>query len=122
MSLQAGAQPPCGALLTRLPPSRLASPPMQVCLFGSRSEYVMSGSDDGAIFAWNFGSGRVLNVLPGDRMVSCVQVRLQAGGWAGRLGQWVSSTLGQWVSWTLGQWVSWTLRQWVSCTLGQVAW
>ena len=49
----------------------------QVALMGPHSEFVLSGSDDGHIFAWDRASGRLLNILRGggdatDAGVLCV--------------------------------------------------
>ncbi len=45
----------------------------QVCLLGSRDEYVASGSDDGRIFVWDRFNGRLVNMLSSDdQNVSCV--------------------------------------------------
>ncbi|CAG8463613.1 6420_t:CDS:2 [Ambispora leptoticha] len=42
--------------------------------FGDRSQYVMSGSDDRRIFVWDKKTGRVINLLIGDRkVVNCIQ-------------------------------------------------
>ncbi|ORY79409.1 WD40-repeat-containing domain protein [Protomyces lactucae-debilis] len=37
-----------------------------VCYYGMDDEYVMSGSDDGALFIWDRGSGKVMNILKCD--------------------------------------------------------
>ena len=39
---------------------------MQVCLLGSRDEFVTSGSDDGRIFIWSRHTGRLVNILTSD--------------------------------------------------------
>lgn len=46
----------------------------QISFFGSKSEYVISGSDDGNIFIWNSKSGEVVNMLHGDNVgaVNCL--------------------------------------------------
>ncbi|KAF9149812.1 DDB1- and CUL4-associated factor 6 [Linnemannia schmuckeri] len=42
--------------------------------YGPNSEFVMSGSDDGRIFFWNKKTGKLLNVVRGDkRVVNCLQ-------------------------------------------------
>ncbi|KAJ3286613.1 DDB1- and CUL4-associated factor 6 [Borealophlyctis nickersoniae] len=42
--------------------------------YGGRSEFILSGSDDGRIFIWDKGTGNVKAVLMGDqRVVNCVQ-------------------------------------------------
>ncbi|KAF9133480.1 DDB1- and CUL4-associated factor 6 [Mortierella sp. 14UC] len=42
--------------------------------YGPNSEFVMSGSDDGRIFVWNKKTGRLVNVVRGDkRVVNCLQ-------------------------------------------------
>ncbi|CAG8553047.1 8361_t:CDS:2 [Paraglomus occultum] len=42
--------------------------------FGGRSEYVMSGSDDGRIFVWEKLTGKLVNLMMGDRrVVNCIQ-------------------------------------------------
>eukprot|EP00698_Gefionella_okellyi_P020936 TRINITY_DN6667_c1_g1_i1.p1 TRINITY_DN6667_c1_g1~~TRINITY_DN6667_c1_g1_i1.p1 ORF type:complete len:555 (-),score=87.61 TRINITY_DN6667_c1_g1_i1:9-1673(-) len=42
--------------------------------YGSRSEFILSGSDDGRIFFWEKSSGRIVNVLKGDRhVVNCIK-------------------------------------------------
>ncbi|KAG0199663.1 DDB1- and CUL4-associated factor 6 [Mortierella sp. GBA30] len=42
--------------------------------FGPNSEFVMSGSDDGRIFFWDKVTGKILNVVKGDRsVVNCLQ-------------------------------------------------
>ena len=46
---------------------------VQVCLMGSRDEFVASGSDDGRIFIWDRISGRLINMLTSDdQNVTCV--------------------------------------------------
>lgn len=46
---------------------------LQICLLGSRDEFVVSGSDDGRVFIWDQASGRLVNMLSSDdRNVSCV--------------------------------------------------
>jgi len=46
---------------------------VQVCLLGSRDEFVASGSDDGRIFVWDRFNGRLVNMLSSDdQNVSCV--------------------------------------------------
>ena len=46
---------------------------VQVCLLGSRDEFVASGSDDGRIFVWDRFTGRLVNMLSSDdQNVSCV--------------------------------------------------
>ena len=53
---------------------------------GLRSEYVVSGSDDGRIFIWCTRSGALVNVLAGEQGASCVQVGARAParhGWVG---------------------------------------
>ena len=46
---------------------------LQICLLGSRDQFVVSGSDDGRIFIWDQFSGRLVNMLSADdRNVSCV--------------------------------------------------
>ena len=39
---------------------------VQICLMGSRDEFVTSGSDDGRIFIWSHHTGRLVNVLTSD--------------------------------------------------------
>lgn len=39
---------------------------VQVCLVGSRDEFVTSGSDDGRIFIWSRHTGRLVNILTSD--------------------------------------------------------
>ncbi|CAG8523024.1 7308_t:CDS:2 [Paraglomus brasilianum] len=42
--------------------------------FGGRSEYIMSGSDDGRIFVWEKSTGKLVNLMMGDRrVVNCIQ-------------------------------------------------
>ncbi|KAF9944437.1 DDB1- and CUL4-associated factor 6, partial [Mortierella alpina] len=42
--------------------------------FGPNSEFIMSGSDDGRIFFWDKLTGKILNVIKGDRsVVNCLQ-------------------------------------------------
>ncbi|CAG8493402.1 4493_t:CDS:2 [Ambispora gerdemannii] len=42
--------------------------------FGNQSQYIMSGSDDRRIFVWDKKTGRVVNILTGDRkVVNCIQ-------------------------------------------------
>ncbi|KAG0226284.1 DDB1- and CUL4-associated factor 6 [Actinomortierella wolfii] len=42
--------------------------------YGPNSEFIMSGSDDGRIFFWNKMTGKIENVIPGDRqVVNCLQ-------------------------------------------------
>jgi len=44
-----------------------------VSFFGPRSEYVMSGSDDGRIFIWEKDTAKLIHVLKGDEdIVNCV--------------------------------------------------
>jgi len=44
-----------------------------VTLLGGRSEFVVSGSDDGHVFVWDFDTGAIVNILLGDDVgVSCV--------------------------------------------------
>jgi WD40 repeat protein len=44
-----------------------------VALMGSRSQYVVSGSDEGHIFVWERGTGALVNLLrSSDAGVSCV--------------------------------------------------
>jgi DDB1- and CUL4-associated factor 8 len=47
----------------------------QVNFLGPRSEYVISGSDDGHIFIWSTQSGQLLQLLHGDRIgaVNCLE-------------------------------------------------
>ena len=43
--------------------------------FGPRSEFVMSGSDDGYIFIWNKKTAKLVQLLKGDSfVVNCLQV------------------------------------------------
>ena len=37
-----------------------------VAFMGSRSEFVVSGSDDGNVFIWDFRTGEIVNVLEGE--------------------------------------------------------
>jgi hypothetical protein len=48
---------------------------------GSRGQYVVSGTDDGALFVWAADSGQLVTVLrgSGDKAVRRVQVCVQAG-------------------------------------------
>ena len=39
---------------------------LQICLMGSRDEFVTSGSDDGRIFIWSRYTGRLVNILTAD--------------------------------------------------------
>lgn len=39
---------------------------VQICLMGSRDEFVTSGSDDGRIFIWSRYTGRLVNILTAD--------------------------------------------------------
>ncbi|KAF9983113.1 DDB1- and CUL4-associated factor 6 [Mortierella antarctica] len=42
--------------------------------FGPNSEFIMSGSDDGRIFFWDKLTGKIINVIKGDRsVVNCLQ-------------------------------------------------
>eukprot|EP00873_Tetraselmis_striata_P007945 jgi/Tetstr1/428209/TSEL_018251.t1 len=44
-----------------------------VALIGGRSEFVVSGSEDGNIFVWDFHTGEIVNVLStGEHAVGCV--------------------------------------------------
>ncbi|KAI8850953.1 WD40-repeat-containing domain protein [Chytridium lagenaria] len=45
----------------------------EACFYGDKSQYVMSGSDDGRLFIWSKDSGEVINVLRGDKsVVNCI--------------------------------------------------
>jgi len=46
----------------------------QVSYYGPRSEYVMSGSDDGHIFFWAKKSGRIVKIIEGDSIgaINCL--------------------------------------------------
>jgi nuclear receptor interaction protein len=45
----------------------------EVDFFGARSEYIVSGSDDGNIFIWNKKTGNIVQILEGDRwVVNCI--------------------------------------------------
>ena len=44
----------------------LKTPVVQICLMGSRDEFVTSGSDDGRIFIWSRHTGRLVNILTSD--------------------------------------------------------
>jgi WD40 repeat protein len=51
---------------------------------GSRSQYVLSGSDDGCMYVWDAASGRVINVVRGGpKSLRRVQVREKGGGVVG---------------------------------------
>ncbi|CAI2182657.1 2781_t:CDS:2 [Funneliformis geosporum] len=43
--------------------------------FGAKSEYIMSGSDDGSVFIWDKLTGKIVNLLKGGdtKVVNCVQ-------------------------------------------------
>eukprot|EP01114_Cavostelium_apophysatum_P021782 TRINITY_DN7689_c0_g2_i1.p1 TRINITY_DN7689_c0_g2~~TRINITY_DN7689_c0_g2_i1.p1 ORF type:complete len:320 (-),score=108.24 TRINITY_DN7689_c0_g2_i1:45-1004(-) len=46
----------------------------EVSFFGPRSEYVISGSDDGNIFIWDKKTAKIVQVLNGDQhVVNCIQ-------------------------------------------------
>jgi len=44
----------------------------QVALMGPRSEFVVSGSDDGRAFVWERDSGRLVNLLVADEAACAV--------------------------------------------------
>jgi len=66
----------------------------EVSFFGTESEYVITGSEDGLIFIWEAETGEILNILQGDKeLVHSVQghpqtVMLASSGYDGTVKLW----------------------------------
>jgi WD40 repeat protein len=59
---------------------RDSTPSRNAAWMGNRSQYVVSGSDDGSLFVWDSHTGEVVNIVRGGaKAIKQVQVRLPGG-------------------------------------------